>query len=710
MFLAIGHIPLGEVFWYPPLYHVWVSTFISFTGAASIEQALFMLKCVTVLVDWLLIFSVYLLAGRFFGKKSGVFAAAFMMIILPFYDLNFWGAYTSIASIALMVMLLFYLSSNKKDHSATLLIFMLTFFMVLTHQLTTFLAVLILGPVVLFSFLRSRGRFSKVYLAVILGGALAFILYYSPTILPHLGDIITYHLATEVRSMAYQIPLVSPQSIYLSYGFLLALAALGIAAGFNKARKIKNITVFALLALGFFVPLLLSQTYLLGMFLPFERFLNYIVPFTAIFAGIGCAFIFEWYFSTYQKHPNRKRLIQILTIVLIVLVSAVAVSRFETVGVRIHDGIYYYSLTDNNAYDAAVWLREHYPGTSTVVVSEKPGEWFGLYSGKMIIAAQDPIVQRNLAAECVLDLADEIETPLTLVRVYDARGSISDELQVNVDGVWQRMFVFDKTGASVSFIQNSVLYSYTLSDMTREFNLETQSDTAQITITYSNEQIALTEKISVSDTQYPINYDWTITPLQNQITNATFRTTFSLSFYGTKAYVPGILNWESPWKYAQNTTNTEWTVVNYTSTELTDNFFGVFDEKNQAAFALKLGQLPSWGNIGSLGSGLIDNIRAEFPLGDVAVGQNQSLAYQIETFTKTSYPDMPPLNELKTVFDVQTQYDIYARSFIDFIKDQNIGFIVYDKPNFYAQLTQSNLLNVVYENNNYVICKIKTLT
>ncbi|MCW4023696.1 MAG: hypothetical protein NWF01_01505 [Candidatus Bathyarchaeota archaeon] len=705
----MGHIPVGEVFWYPPLYHVWLSTFISFTGAASIEQAIFMLKCVTVLVDWLLIFSVYLLAGRFFGKKSGVFAAAFMMIILPFYDLNFWGAYTSIASIALLVMLMFYLSSNKKDPAATLLIFMLTFSMVLTHQLTTFLAVLILGPVVLASFFRSRGRFSKVYLAVILGGALAFLLYYSPTILPHLGDIITYHLATEVRSMTYQIPLVSPQSIYLSYGFLIVLAALGMVAAFYKARKIKNLTVFALIALGFFVPFLLSQTYLIGLFLPFERFLNYIVPFTAIFAGIACAFIFEWYFSTYQKHPNRKRLIQTLTVILIVLVAAVAVTRFETVGVRIHDGIYYYSLTDNTAYDAAVWLREHYPGTSTVVVSEKPGEWFGLYSGKMIIAAQDPIVQRNLAAECVLDLADEVETPITLLRVYDARGSISDELQINVDGVWQRMFVFDKTGTSIYFNQNGQSYHYSLSELTRQFTLDTQNNTAQINTTYSNQQIAITQKIQVSNDKYPINYDWSITPLQDQITNVTFRMTLSLSFDGTKAYVPGVLNWESPWKYAQNTTKVAWTVVNFTSADVSDNFFGVFDEKNQAAFALKLGQLPSWGNIGAVATGWVDNLRLEFPVADIALGQNQSLTYQIETFTKTSYPDMPPLDQMKTVFDVQASYTIYSRSFMDYIKDQNIGFIVYDKPSFYPQLTESNILNVVYENNNYVICKIKTL-
>ncbi len=189
--------------------------------------------------------------------------------------------------------------------------------------------------------------------------------------------------------------------------------------------------------------------------------------------------------------------------------------------------------------------------------------------------------------------------------------------------------------------------------MNRQFTLETQNSTAQINTTYSNQQIAITQKIQVSNDKYPINYDWSITPLQDQITNVTFRMTLSLSFDGTKAYVPGVLNWESPWKYAENTTKVDWTVVNFTSADVNDNFFGVFDEKNQAAFVLKLGQLPSWGNIGAVGTGWVDNLRLEFSLGDLDLGQSQPLTYQIETFTKTSYPDMPPLSEMKSVFDVQ---------------------------------------------------------
>ena len=43
MYLASGRIPLGDIAWYPPLYHILLATLIAFTGAANIEQLLFLI-------------------------------------------------------------------------------------------------------------------------------------------------------------------------------------------------------------------------------------------------------------------------------------------------------------------------------------------------------------------------------------------------------------------------------------------------------------------------------------------------------------------------------------------------------------------------------------------------------------------------------------------------------------------------------------------
>ena len=85
MFLASGTIPMGDFAWYPPLYHILLASLIAFTGATSIEQMLFLMKALTALIDWLLIFSVYLMGAKFFGKKYGVLASALMLLSFPLY-------------------------------------------------------------------------------------------------------------------------------------------------------------------------------------------------------------------------------------------------------------------------------------------------------------------------------------------------------------------------------------------------------------------------------------------------------------------------------------------------------------------------------------------------------------------------------------------------------------------------------------------------
>jgi hypothetical protein len=713
MYLAQHHIPFSGLLWYPPLFHVWLITFLSFTGSATIEQSIFLLKCVTVLINWLVIFSVYLLGARFFGKKTGVFAASFLLLILPFYEINMWGGYTSIASVALMMLLILYLSLNKKDTPTTLVIFMLTFFMVLTHQLTTFLAVITLGPFVLVMLFRSKGRLRKTWLAVILGGVLAFGLYYAQTIIPHIGDIIYMHLLSPVQSMIYQIPGVTPASYILDFGFLLIFAALGIVVGFFKCRENKTMGVFALLALSFFVPLILSQTYLIPLYLPFERFLYYIVPITAIFAGIAFTYIIEFLYSWHHK-VNRKVLVKIVAVVFVVLMVTVMVFRFETMEIRINQGIYYYSTSDLKAYDAAVWLRENYPDAANVTVTEKPGSWFGLYSGKMVNAANNQIIQRNVAAECVLDLADEIEitkgyTPLTLVRAYDAKGSVSDENYVSMDGLWRRVSDLDKEAGAISFSLNGQPHSYTLTNLSRELTINNQNNSAQINIKYYNEEIVINEEISASNDNYAVNTNWTITPLTGDVSNVSFSlgNFMDLSFEFKSVYLPGILNWENPWDHATEKAADTWTVYNYTGSMLTDNYIGLYDEKRSVAFELKFGNLPDWGNVGVLSNGAVNALRTQYQFSNIEKGQNQSVTYQILTFSKTSYPNMPQPNEIKSMFTLKTNNELTTRNFLDYIKESNIQFIVYNKDRFFTQLLQSNILTEVYANNDYIICKIK---
>jgi len=167
MLLAGGRIPLSDIAWLPPLYHIVLSTLITFTGAMTVEQMLFVMKALTAMIDWLLLLSVYLVGAKFFGKKYGILASALMLLCFPLYEINFWGGYTGILSLAFISLLFLYFSLARTDFGSILVTFILAFSLVLSHQLATFLAVIILPPFLLVMFIKNRGRFSKAWIGAI---------------------------------------------------------------------------------------------------------------------------------------------------------------------------------------------------------------------------------------------------------------------------------------------------------------------------------------------------------------------------------------------------------------------------------------------------------------------------------------------------------------------------------------------------------------
>jgi hypothetical protein len=257
MILASGAIPMGDFAWYPPLYHILLSSVIAFTGAMSIEQLLFVMKTLTAIVDWLLISSVYLIGAKFFGKKYGVLASALMLLSLPLYEINFWGGYTSILSLAFMCLLFLYLPTVTRSIQPVFITFLIAFSLVLSHQLATFLAVFILPPFIIVLLITSKGKYSKAWIAAFLGGAIAFFVYYIQPILARF-NIFVYHVFFGIQTMAYQIPSVAISSFFLDFGFVLFFAFFGLFLAFHKLRKEKKLSYFLILFLSFFVPLFFS--------------------------------------------------------------------------------------------------------------------------------------------------------------------------------------------------------------------------------------------------------------------------------------------------------------------------------------------------------------------------------------------------------------------------------------------------------------------
>ena len=713
IFLNTGKIPLANLGWTPPLYEIVLAMFISFTGATDIGQLIFLVKALAVIVDWLLFISVYLLASKFFSKRVGAVAAVLLLMCFPMYEVNQFGGYTTVLALAFMVLVFLYTPLAAERLGYLAVTFFAAFGVVLSHQLAAFLAIFIMPPILLYMLIKSRGAHLKVVIALVLGGGIAFFLYYFQAMIGYL-DIVIQYVFFAIKAYAYQIPAVSFNAFMINFGFIFFFAIGGIFVSYYVLKKQKNLIFFVTLMLSFFVPLFFAESYLFGFYMPFSWFIYYLTPVMAVLAAVSLVFLGDKASTFYVKNRQlfRKNWLKIVTVSIIIALSLMLVYRSDIVYGRIMQASVYYSTTDIKAQEAGVWLKNNYPENSTVVATEIPGFWFQEFSGKNVTAQTDPTVQRNELAESVLSLSYEVEHPQTLERAYEAKGDISEETFISIDQVWNRISYSSGSGDKLLYTVNGTNYKLDLSSLSKQIVFEEQNSPKTIEFIYSNDYVALTKTVLVENTSYPLTVSWTLTPLKSEIYNASLylSTFFDLKYHFDKAQIPQLLDWVNPWDAPtsiKTVHGTDWAVANFSSSNLKDNYIGLYDNTNDVAFAFKFHDLPDWGNIGALGQRQIDAVRFQYQFNDLNVNQTVSRTYQVLTMSKNSFSNLQP-DGLQGLFDFKpAQFTVAARDFSDYIRENHIGFIVYDRNHLDTQMIHSKLLQLIYSNDRYVIFKIK---
>ncbi|MCW3995455.1 MAG: glycosyltransferase family 39 protein [Candidatus Bathyarchaeota archaeon] len=717
IFLETGQIPLSTVSWTPPLFELVLAMFISMGGASDIGQLIFMVKALTVIVNWLMFLSVYLIGAKFFSKKVGAVAAVLLLLCFPVFELNEWGGHTTVLGIAFLMLLLTYLPLSIERFGYLVTTFFAAFSVVLTHQLATFLAAFILPPVLLYMLIKTKGSSLKVLVALIFGGGIAFFLYYFQAMIGYL-DILIEVLFFSIKTYAYQIPAVSFDSFVVNFGFILILAAAGFFLSFKILRARRQMLFFVVLFFSFIVPFIFAESYLFGFYLPFQWFIYYLTPPMAVLAAVTVAFLVQKIPGFYYKHRAsfRRNWVRVATIALFILVVSVVVVRSNTVYGKILEAGTYYSTTDLKAYEAGLWLRDHYPQNSTIVVTEIPGFWFKEFTDKNVIAQTNPIVERNEIAESVLSLSYEVKHPQTLVRAYEAKGDISDENYVSLDHVWYRVSYSSANGNFLLYTLDGVDYRLPLSSLGKQVSFYGQSSPKKIELTYANDNVTLTETILVSNSSYPIDVSWKLTPLKNQIFNATLylSTFFDLRFTFEEALIPGLTGWVNPWDAPETVRSThgtgadpsDWAVATFTGADLTDNYLGLYDDKNEIGFGFRFSEPPDWGNVGALANRQIDAVRFQFEFAELGVNETASRSYSVLALAKNSYPALTR-DGLEGLFSLKVpEFAVSTNDFRNYIQEYGIGFIVYDRNQLDTQMIHSKLLQLIYSNDRYAIFKI----
>jgi hypothetical protein len=717
-FLNAGRIQISEIAWYTPLYHITFDAFIAFTGVSNIESTMLLMRAFTALIDWLVVFSIYIVASKFFGKRTGVLAAALMLLVFPYFELNAWGGYTTLLSLAFIMLTVMFLTLPQKGTGNTLVAFIFAFSVVLSHQLATFLAAFIVPPFLIVMLVKFRGTGTnfKVIIATLLGGIIAFAIYYIRPILPYLGQLVNI-IFFQLTVMQYQVPLVSFDAFMRSFGFLLFFGFAGLAVAFFELRKQKNLLFYLLLALVLLVPLFFSQSYMVGLNLSFPRFLDFLMPPLVVFAAVAFAFVMDTVIAAYSNNRSgwKRGFLKSVSVAIVVLLAVVMVFRFDTVAAGISSSAKFYSSTDVSAFQLGDWVNQNFPDHSVEgVAAQKPGNWLSDYTGRRVFAQTDPYVDWNVNAECVLAFSYELKNPLAMTRVYEAKTNVSDDTYLAINMVWQKAITSPNDISYVFYREpNGTLAQFSLASLNRTVSMDEVHSPKWIKVTYSAEAFELVELIQAENGTYPVTVTWQLTALNQDLNYVNFLLNeyFNPAMQLNVANIPGILNWASPLSNPSVQAPGQWATVDFNDTSLaTNSEIDLFSNTTQTGFGIKFVNLPHIGSLVTLGDGVASNLKWQYDSFRIDQNYTISYTYQMLGFSMTSFTQLSKPQDMGTLFSLSTaDFNWTCNNFASILQHNCIGFIVYDANNFDPKILSSRWVELVYSSSKYVVLKVKVV-
>jgi hypothetical protein len=514
----------------------------------------------------------------------------------------------------------------------------------------------------------------------------------------------------------YSIPYVSFGSLVKVFGAILFLAVAGIPTTFILLKRRKTLSMYPLLLLWLAIPFFLSQSYVLGIYLPYERFIYFFAAPMAIFAGATVcnlaklpAFIASRFPSKLAQRLKALRIAPISTsIILVILFSFQGSLTLQ----RLQGLPQYYEVSGIAGYDAGEWLKLYSVSDGPVVVSEKPGTWISVISNHETIEETNPLFGRNEVAEAVLFHFYEMENTRTLTREYTSGDSVSGQIMhISVHNTWTK---------ALSIPDNDVYLNYndtqgrltvvSISETDKSIYWTQRSvDESQLVSQYSHELFTL-EKVVTFHSQSPaISLQWRFTAQQDlaavELKVFSF-TEPSLDF--REAFLPGVLEWQNPWDNPSSNEGNDWAVVECPPNSLSGNVAAILDAENGVLVVFEFDDSPEWLNVGALANRFIDALRVGYKFGNLPKDESRETSFSVlPLLLESADNEQWTQNELKQLLDTKTNLAIQESDFLTYIKEYNIEFVVIDAQRILLNVQSSPTLDRVYDNNRFVILTIK---
>ena len=557
-----------------PGYHIFASSIMMMTGLPEY----WVQATIVALFSSLIVLCAFLITKKVWTEPAA-YVVAFLVAISRFdIAMLLWGGYPNVITL-LLIPLTFYLYLQKDRFSITPFLIstsILAGSIFLTHSLSAGIFVCVTVLTVLFILISPKtfGTSRKtgfMWLLPLVLGAIIVLPFLASAVPTYLHDNSSAPGVSGVNDINSAI--LSTRILPLEMVLPLFLIIVGFAA-FSKRYNNRLFTLpVLLLSVWLFVPLFLTQGYLFGFIIDYNRFLYFeilpVIIFAAVLIDYGAKFFAET-INNYralmknqitEKFPSKETLTDFGSrakagnngfwqirrkkaeksigkkaawlsthsstkaiyagfILFFLLCSFVAIPVFLTPmqGLTIQS---FYQVMNNPGWDAIQWAKQNTPTNSVFVSDALYGWWFSGFAQRPTLSAVDPQyltsareVNPAKNASYLLDTDYLIDNNVTQVREdggYLARHNPEILADLNWTYFPYSFFNFDSSQNEIKYEVNGTLHSVYLSDLkVKDMHTENGTDYDTIIVSRGNDFFNYTQFTTVYATSNFVNITSTI--------------------------------------------------------------------------------------------------------------------------------------------------------------------------------------------------------
>ena len=527
-----------------PGYHIFVTQIMMLAGMSDYlvhAMVVSLLSSVTVLVSYLITRAVW--------KESVAIIVAFLMAVSRFdIEMLFWGGYPNVVTILLIpVTFYLYLQKNRFTRgpfyvSTSLLIGSIF----IAHSLSSLVFVSILFSVIFFGLIFgqkigvTRAEMLRWLLPVVFGALI---------VLPYLIQVVPVFIANTSSAEINQatastrlLPLDLILSLFAVVGFYFLLS--------KKYHKHYFTVPTVLLVLWILVPAVFTQSYIVGLYTDFHRFLYFVIlpliVLISLFIDFGSGFLsrrlktyhaltssqlnntvkdyndagqvthkrLAKFLNNFNKNLTRSRLHAVFLISLLLICFF-----FIPIFLFPRDGFInqiFYQVMNDPLYQSMDWIKANTPANATFVTEAYFGWWLSGFAQRSTWSAVDP---QFLSLSRELPIAQVATNLLDTDYMFESSFKLSDEIlniQVREDGGYMArhnpqifacvnwtyspyaFFNFNSNQTKILYDVNGVPQSTTLDQLSvMDMRMENNTQHITVSITRGNEYFTCTQLTTV---------------------------------------------------------------------------------------------------------------------------------------------------------------------------------------------------------------------